>query len=86
MTRWKRRIKIKDLLDGDDSPEEVVRIAAVVVERLRKDTPSGRDADLDFVVSEFEDITAEDKKPVLLFDDALDQLYDWADYNRVWIE
>lgn len=82
---WKHTINIKDLLTADDeSPREIERTAKAIAERLRKASPEPSD-ELRYIIEEFEDISAEDKRPLLLFNDTLDSLYDWADAERIWL-
>ena len=84
MTKWRKTVNIKDLLGDDESPEEVVRVAAAIVGRLNKAFPDP-DYGLEDIISEFEDIRVDDKRPCLLFNDTLSSLYDWADAERVWL-
>ena len=84
MTKWRKTVNIKDLLGDDESPEEVVRVAAAIVGRFNKAFPDP-DYGLEDIISEFEDIRVDDKRPCLLFNDTLSSLYDWADAERVWL-
>lgn len=77
MTRWKRTIKIKHLLDPD-KPFEQVRDAVVAV--LKADRAWLQDEDYTAVVDEMAETDT-----VHYFDACLDVLYDWADAERVWI-
>lgn len=82
--RWKRTVNIKDLLTDDDSPPECERVAKAIARRLRTAFPEPRD-DLEDIVCDFENISADDKRPELLINGSLDDLYDWADAERVWL-
>ena len=84
IANWRKTVNIKDLLTDDDSPENCVRVASVIVERLRKAFPEPPD-NLEWILDEFEDISADDKRPSVLFNDTLESLYDWADAERVWL-
>ena len=84
MANWRKTVNIKDLLTEDDSPENVVSVAAQVVKRLRNAFPDPDD-DLNCILVEIEDIDIDDKRPELLFNDSLNSLYDWADAERVWL-
>ena len=84
MAIWRKTVNIKDLLTDDESPEEVVRIAGELTSRLEKAFPHP-DYDLEDIIEEFKDIEVTDKRPVVLFNDTLSRLYDWADAERVWL-
>ena len=81
---WRETVNIKDLLTDDDSPENCENTAKALVKRLRAAFPKP-DYDLENIISDFEDVSANDKRPLALFNDILDNLYDWADANRVWL-
>lgn len=81
---WRKTVNIKDLLGDDESPEAVVRAASQMVQRLRRAFPDPDNA-LEDIIAEFNDIDTTDKQPLLLFNDTLDSLYDWADSNRIWL-
>lgn len=89
MGRWRKTIKLKDLLSEDDSPENVRRVAAKVTARLKREPeydPFGDDVFSD-VVERMNDIAKSDMAGCGCdrFNDVLADLYDWADAERVWI-
>ena len=81
MGKWQRTIKIKDLLDGDTSPEGIIRASDGIIDRLSgKGAPYAR-------IEKARDMAKHDAETALLvFNDGMDRIYDWADDNRVWIE
>jgi len=45
------------------------------------------DQELEDIVDVFESISGyDDVEPVEEFDDCMESLYNWADYNRIWIK
>lgn len=81
MAQWLRTFKIKDLFtDEDVEEEEAQKIGKIVAERLRKQPRVFLGETEDFAFR-FEGIIDQDE-----FNDILDELYDVADSQRVWIE
>ena len=91
---WSKEIALKDLLGDDDSNERSLIVAKEVARRFRAALPGGvfdvRSDDYDDeLTSLIEDLEcfnpemAEEISPIL--NERLDEIYDWADSNRVWI-
>ena len=79
MGRWTRTIEIKDCLTGDVSAEGIKTAAETILSRL----PSNAHSRL---LKKARDMAADDPETALLvFNDGLDRIYDWADQNRVWL-
>lgn len=78
---WDRKINMKGVLDRDAPFEE---IRDEVVRRLRHSTwmgQAGEDSELDYAIQELADTTDADE-----FDYVWNEIYDLADWDRVWIE
>jgi len=78
---WKYRIKIKDILtDEDVPPDKAEELALTVVHRLKSSlafpSPCRR-----HLIECFEGVMDQE-----MFNDAMDELYDVADDERVWVE
>ena len=87
MTRWQRSIsgvsKLIDqyITDQAQGKEDLGWLTGEIAEILKRD--EAWDGDNDFVEAVQEIETAETEAE---FEDALVMLYEWADYNRIWIE
>jgi hypothetical protein len=77
MTNWTRTIEIKQHLDPD-KPLAEVRESIVVV--LKADRAYRTDAEFEEIVDEMAEAPT-----VCHFDEMLSRLYDWADWNTIWI-
>jgi hypothetical protein len=76
---WKQRVKIKDLLTEEETPEAIKRAADGIIQRLPW-APTNR-------LAKARDMADADPETALLvFNDGLNRVYDWADANRVWLE
>ena len=84
MANWRRTVNIKDLLTDDDSPAECKRVAQAMAARLRGKFSEPGDELLDIIES-FEGLEATDNRPLAVLNDILDNLYDWADAERIWL-
>ena len=81
MAVWLKTFKVKDLLDEtvlDDPDEEGVRVAKILAERLLKEQPVRGYLAL---ARKFDRVHGEGG-----FNRVLDELYDAADTEHVWIE
>lgn len=89
MAKWHHTVNIKDLLTTDESPDEARRIAAEIRSRLLTLPPGLRnDPDMSDILEGFDEIAhagSYQAHDVDEFNNVLDMLYDWADYNRVWL-
>jgi len=82
MVEWKYKLDLLNILkqyEKGKSFEEVKKEATEVLEKFRNEYFS----DDEILIEVIERLkNAEDTNE---FDDALDELYDWADENRVWL-
>ena len=75
---WNHELKIKDLLtDEDVSPTQATALGLVVARRLRRSPLSNRR----YLAECFEDVQDQND-----FNERMDDLYDDADAERVWIK
>ena len=87
--KWKHSINIKQHLSNETSNEAIVNAAIGVAHELKR-LPDSLEG-LDDIIYEFQDIAecshnAEDNKDLLShFNYLLNDLYDFADYNRIWM-
>ncbi len=79
MSKWKQTIKIKDLLSDDDDAATIKHAADELVSRLPASAPTAR------IVKAKELADADAETALLVFNDGLNRIYDWADANRVWL-
>lgn len=90
---WDRTVKIRHLLTEEDSPENAAKVGAAIASILRAKLPSRWfdphsdefDDDIDEIAYEMSRIDAADPKALDSVNLLIDELYDWADANRVWI-
>lgn len=79
MSKWKKTINIKDLLTEEETPEAIKRAADGIIERLPSTAPTRR------LVKARAMADSDPETALLLFNDGLGYVYDWADENRVWL-
>lgn len=77
--KWDRKIYVGDIFHNDDIPFELKRDS--IVKRLRSMVRPRKDEDFVCLIEDLEVTEDEDE-----FDDVWNDIYDWADENRVWIE
>ncbi len=78
MAGWKRTVKIKHLLTDEETPEAIKKAADGIISRL-PDAPTAK-------LEKARDMADSDPETALLvFNDGLSRVYDWADANRVWL-
>lgn len=79
MSRWLQTINIKDLLTDDEDAETIKAAASGIISRVPKSAPTAK-------LAKAREMADEDAETALLvFNDGLNRLYDWADANRVWL-
>lgn len=83
MTKWKQTISINEHLSDDVSAEGIKRAAAGVTCAIKA---ASADAPIAGLQKASEMADEDSKTALLVFNDALHQLYDWADWNRVWLD
>ena len=96
MANWRKKIKLKDLLEEDESDEAVREVARQFVERLKRQSEYPDDFGFELIVQEFDDMSHCSSTGTDVyggrftlcdwFNKVLNDLYDWADYERVWID
>lgn len=81
MSKWRKRISLKDALSGDISAEGIIAASNTIMDRLRgSGAPYAK-------IEKARDMAGYDPETALLvFNDGMDRIYDWADESRVWIE
>lgn len=79
---WKRRVNIKPFITEDDSPEGAKRTAANISNELRQglNYTEFDTWELHTILDGFGDCGSADD-----LDTCLEDLYDWADQNRIWL-
>ena len=95
MANWRKTIVLKDLLGEEDSDEVVREAATAVYERLKQEPEYQEDSEFEAITDEFHElsyspaghINPNDRYTLCRwFNDVLNDLYDWADSERIWIE
>lgn len=80
MGRWTKTIKLKDAIGEDVSGDGILKASSEVMRRL---TGTGAPC---AKIERARDMAKHDPETALLvFNDGLDRIYDWADDNRVWL-
>ena len=79
--KWKSTLQIKDLLTEETTSEAIIRAANGIYDRL---PPQARSIKEDFrkAVSYAE---KDAEVGLMVFNDAMEKLYDWADDTGVWV-
>jgi hypothetical protein len=100
MKPWKYKLSIKHLLTDEETPEAIANASLGIAKELKGVFPQwldwdsgGYDIDLETMVDYFSnnDLEAvqydleQGYNPLENFNGYLSDLYDWADYNRVWL-
>ncbi|WP_323016441.1 hypothetical protein [Castellaniella sp.] len=95
---WTYRVRIKDLFVENPKNEDMSEIAQGAAKRLRAALPASMfdvthqdyDPEIDCIVEAFECICMgddlDDGELVEEFNTILDDLYNWADINRLWVK
>ena len=95
MPRWNYTIDIKDEWDltkkyGDKVPrvelKKLVDLVHKLIQRLPENLLTWNLLDALDLLEESVDDNVEEFADLDLFNEGWNQLYDWADYNRVWIK
>jgi len=86
MKRWRKKVNIKQFLSDDGSPENAAKVARQIVGLLKSECSQeiGEDDELAEIVGWMECIEVEEDACEIL-NCYLNDLYDWADANRVWM-
>lgn len=79
MGRWVKTISIKEFLTDDDDAEAIKTAAEGIMSRLPGDAPIGR------LVKAAKMADEDPETALLVFNDGMNRIYDWADLNRVWL-
>jgi hypothetical protein len=76
---WKRTLNIKQYLTEAETPEAIKAAADGIIGTLPTSAPTSR-------LAKARDMADDDLETALLvFNDGMDRVYDWADANRVWL-
>ena len=80
---WRTRVKVKDLLNDDESPDAVRATMAAIADRLEA-APQFRAFDTARFrnIPDGDDVVSEQDYANRL----LSRMYDYADENRIWME
>lgn len=75
---WKATVNIKDVLTDEETPEAIKRAADAIIKRL----PGAPHR----LIMKARGMANEDPETALLvFNEGLNRVYDWADQNRIWL-
>ena len=93
MTQWRKTIELKQFLGEDTSDASARRCAKDVYETLSLEPESETDYRLAEIIDELSDLSRESSSDAYggrfslcdWLNAVLNQLYDWADSERVWI-
>lgn len=78
MAAWKRTVKIKHFLTDEETPEAIKRAADGIIKCL----PGAPTAKL----AKARDMAdADPETALLIFNDGMNSIYDWADMERIWL-
>ncbi len=72
-------MKIKDLLGEEETPEAIKAAADGIIQRL-PGAPTSR------LAKAREMADSDPETALLVFNDGLNRVYDWADSNRIWLD
>ena len=78
--QWDRKVKFRDLLSGDTSDENAIRVGKRIAGRVSNAAPEGdrfRDDDLADIIERLNEVEDRDE-----LNDCLSDLYDWVDCGR----
>ena len=80
MQKWKQTIKLKHLLGPDTSPEAIKKLAQGALGALQNTSAPCAGFEKALKLADEDEEVA-----LLVVNDAMNTLYDWANANRVWI-
>ena len=83
LRRWSHSINIKQFLKEGEQVSSIVTNVKRELDRLPESLRLSDTWAWDEIIEGFDEAAEEEN--VELFDDALSNLYDWADENRVWL-
>ena len=79
MARWLKKVQIRDLLTEGQDAETIKTAADGIIARLPSEAPTSR-------LTKAKNIADQDPETALLvFNDGMNRIYDWADERRVWL-
>lgn len=79
MGNWKVKVKIKDLFGSEGGAEAIKSAAEGIVSRLPAGAPTSQ------LIKARDMADADPETALLVFNDGMSRIYDWADANRVWL-
>ena len=91
MPTWDATLSFKDFYHDDELSiaEKAEKVSNAITAKFASILDSDKDnfdEDLDLLVRDFSNLSAYNKAEADHFDNIMSDLYDWADWNRVWIE
>jgi hypothetical protein len=91
MATWDTTLRLKDFYHDDELTiaQKAEKVSNALIAKFSTILDSDKDnfdEDLDSLVTDFQSLSAFDKVEANHFDNIMSDLYDWADWNRVWIE
>ena len=91
MPTWDATLSFKDFYHDDELTiaRKAEQVSNAIIAKFASILDSDKDnfdEDLDSLYLDFRSLSAYDKAEADHFDNIMSDLYDWADYNRVWIE
>jgi len=91
MPTWDATLSFKDFYHDDELSiaEKAEKVSNAIIAKFASILDSDTDdfdEDLDSLTTDFQNLSAYDKAEADHFDNIMSGLYDWADWNRVWIE
>jgi hypothetical protein len=91
MPTWDATLSFKDFYHDDELSiaEKAETASKTIIAKFASRLDSDKDnfdEDLDGIAADFQSISAYNKVETKHFDNIMSALYDWADWNRVWIE
>jgi len=91
MPTWDATLSLKDFYHDDElsiaeKAEKVSNVIRAKFANVLDNDKDNFDEDLDSLAADFRRISAHDRVTANHFDNIMSDLYDWADWNRVWIE
>lgn len=79
---WKHKVLIKDVLTDEETTDLVAGLVGMeIARRLRCTIPElCEDGDIIFMLEQLDEVLDQDE-----LNDLLEELYDWADSQRIWL-
>ena len=82
-SEWKDTVDIGIILCQFETGTKLLAISSQIQKAFDKSGKYINDSELDYILSGLEDAAGDND--VELFDECLDELYDWADERKIWL-